>query len=69
MAFEEPPHKAIPSGGVTRIHQVHSAIEFEKKCNFLRNLHHLHQGSISKRGQSGLGSEEKKSKTCVNFNL
>ena len=48
MAFEEPPHKAIPSGGVTRIHQVHSAIEFEKKCNFLRNLHHLHQGLISK---------------------
>ena len=44
MAFEEP-HKAIPSGGVTRIHQVHSAIEFEKKCNFLRNLH---QGLISK---------------------
>ena len=24
MAFEEPPHKTIPSGGVTRIHQVSS---------------------------------------------
>ena len=26
MAFEEPPHKAIPSGGVTRIHQVSSIV-------------------------------------------
>ena len=28
MAFEEPPHKAIPSGGVTRIHQVSSTIVY-----------------------------------------